>query len=101
MTATELPPLTATARRRALCELADLYHAEQNSSERPLSDVLPLLLRDLVANHMYSDLTIDMFDRVARCRAVARRADMSYDRVHAAEARAERLLDQLVGEVAA
>ena len=100
MTTTEAPPLTPAARRRALCELAAHYIVEQDRTDRPYTDALTGLLRGLATSDLPTDLAVDVFDRFARCREMARRADVSYDQVHAAGARAEVLLAQLIGEVA-
>lgn len=97
MTAPALP-MTVAERRRVLVEFATQYTAEADRNDRPITGALPTLLPSLAAAHLTSDATIDLFDRFARARAVSSDANASYDTIHAAEARAEFLLDQLVGE---
>lgn len=95
----ERPELMSVAeRRRVLCEFADQYTVEQHSADRPITDALPSLLWLVVAAHHTTDGAVDLFDRFARARAVSGDGTASYDTIHAAEARAEKLLDQLVGE---
>lgn len=93
---TDYPPLNDTERGRALCELADLYTAEQRSNDRPLTDALPALLDGLRDETVTTHNAIDLFARFARERAVSGSAAATYDEMTAAEGRAERLLRQLV-----
>lgn len=99
MTAVTDLPLTAGARRRVLCELADLYSAEQDRGHRPISEGLPGLLGpSLCAAHLTTVEAIDLFARFARARAALMSADADHADMDAAEREAEQLLDELVGE---
>lgn len=93
-------PLDVTARRRALCELADLYAVEQTSAQRPLTAVLPALIHPLRAWFVPLDDAVGLFDAISRERAVLGKADSTYEQMDHAERRAEFLLDQLLGEAA-
>lgn len=98
---TDFPRLTAGARRAALCELADLYTVEQRSHDRPLTEALPAILPGLHGHNVGLVEAINLFAQFAAQRAFLGSADAGYDAIATAELRAERLLDQLVGEVPA
>jgi len=88
--------LSVEARRRILCELADLYMAEADANDRPITEGLSAFLPNLIGGGVDMTAAIAFFDRFARARhllGVAREDD-----VDQLERRAERLLDRLVGE---
>lgn len=97
---TGAPPLSVGARRRALCELADLYAVEQAHNNRPLTAAMPTLLDALRGFTVPRDVAVDLFDQVARARSAARSAVATYAEIDRAESRAEQLLDSLLGESA-
>lgn len=96
-TVTDSPPLSVGARRRALCELADLYTAEQPRANRPITEGLPAMVPGLCGDHISVVDALDLFDRFARERAELGRADATHGQMAAGESHAERLLNELVG----
>lgn len=97
---TGAPPLSVGARRRALCELADLVNAEKTATDQPLTDALLTLIPALCATHVAADVrnARRVFDCFAEQRDICMSPTAPYEAMDAAERAAELLLDTLVGE---